>query len=581
MRAGPHRHFVIAVVACVAAGTIAFGQEPAAPAPPQFRAGVTLVPLDVRVLDKKGRPVTGLTQADFTVTENRVPQQIRHFSIEALTPAATPADAPLPRRTGQPTTTLSPQTYRVFLVYLGRGDLTGPADGVDGIVHLVKDRLLPQDRIAVMAWNRATDFSTDHQNVLAVLDRFKRQYRKVDRMLQDYFSSPAYVYGSRGIPENIQHEVDAVFEGPDHAPMRTISASQTGSAQEERDIRETYDLFNAPDSDAVSRERREQLDMSLEDFFGATAQWQSDKANLYAGIEYLRHFEGEKHLVWLTETGLQLPRWEYERDLGRSAADARVALDIIRTGGTVNVMLYSAENRQARPFNGRAMARSLDNAATARTLAGMTGGRSDANRFASASVSADYIDQASRYQYLLGYYPTNPRLDGRFRAIDVTVNRPDVTVLVRRGYYARNDILFDRREFLTFTRLSAAAEDAREIPDLRIAASASASETGAVAVQMSVDPSRLTFQASGGRNTATLDVSVFCLDARQRAVGDLHRTLQLTYSDDRLAEVRKSGIPVTLSVPVRAPAQDLKLVVYDYADDLTGSRNVKIGSATR
>ena len=42
-----------------------------------------------------------------------------------------------------------------------------------------------------------------------------------------------------------------------------------------------------------------------------------------------------------------------------------------------------------------------------------------------------------RNQYLLGYYPTNERHEGRWRALEVRTTRPGVTLSTRAGYYAR------------------------------------------------------------------------------------------------------------------------------------------------
>ena len=75
---------------------------------------------------------------------------------------------------------------------------------------------------------------------------------------------------------------------------------------------------------------------------------------------------------------------------------------------------------------------------TARTVAQMTGGRLWAGQLRSAADDMDAIDQSSRFEYVLGYYPSDSRLDGRFRRIVVRVNRPGLTVLYRRGYFARD-----------------------------------------------------------------------------------------------------------------------------------------------
>ncbi len=47
----------------------------------------------------------------------------------------------------------------------------------------------------------------------------------------------------------------------------------------------------------------------------------------------------------------------------------------------------------------------------------------------------DQIYQENQHYYMLGYQPSNPRTEGRFRKIEVRVNRPDATVRTRSGYY--------------------------------------------------------------------------------------------------------------------------------------------------
>jgi hypothetical protein len=88
------RRLVLAFV--VAAGSVVTGARQPAQTPstqaPQFRGSVDIVRLDVTVLDKDRRPIRGLSQGDFTVVENGVPQPISAFS-----PVDVPDAAPDPR----------------------------------------------------------------------------------------------------------------------------------------------------------------------------------------------------------------------------------------------------------------------------------------------------------------------------------------------------------------------------------------------------------------------------------------------------------------------------------------------------
>ena len=65
-------------------------QQPSSSAVPTLRAGTQLVIVDVVVTDKSQKPVHGLKVSDFSLTEENVPQSIKHFEEHA---ALTPADA--------------------------------------------------------------------------------------------------------------------------------------------------------------------------------------------------------------------------------------------------------------------------------------------------------------------------------------------------------------------------------------------------------------------------------------------------------------------------------------------------------
>jgi hypothetical protein len=78
------------------------------PEVPAFRSRVTLVPLDVRVVDAQGNPVTDLTEKDFTVVEDGARQRIAHFLPHGLTPQPASAATPPPALRQKPAHTIPP-----------------------------------------------------------------------------------------------------------------------------------------------------------------------------------------------------------------------------------------------------------------------------------------------------------------------------------------------------------------------------------------------------------------------------------------------------------------------------------------
>lgn len=123
-----------------------------------------------------------------------------------------------------------------------------------------------------------------------------------------------------------------------------------------------------------------------------------------------------------------------------------VATDMFRMLQRANVEINAFDAGGLRTFAPIAADRSVREAATRisldragqdnlRSLADNTGGRAIVDTNAPDAAVAEIFRRNSAY-YLLGFQSSDPKPDGRFRKIEVRVNRPDVEVRTRSGYYA-------------------------------------------------------------------------------------------------------------------------------------------------
>ncbi len=551
-------------------------QSQTPPQQPVFTARIALVPIDVRVLDRNHRPVTDLGPGDFAIFEDGRAQQIQHFSKQTFEPADAPASGP--RRSAPEPIGFTPQSQRIFLIMLGRGRLQEPSKGVDALIRFVRQRLLPQDLVAVMAWNRATAFTTDHEQVALVLERFRSRHAGIEHALAMQFGGLGAVYGVGQIPRQIQIDINTVFDVPG-ASARTLaptSAADTRRAQDEAQrmaeaLKRAEELRNregAAGAGAVAG-----VDMAVAELLGGTfdeyieqnARAMQDLQNLYTGIDYLRRIEGEKHLIYVTEHGAFFPRMETETGLGAFASDARVAIDTIQTGGLPPPNLSKAPTNLTPYFAVRML----------RHVSDLTGGQSSIYDY--AETATQRLNQATRFQYLLGYYPTNPNWTGQFRKIEVRVTRPNVTVLHRRGYYGRQGPLaMDQREILTNSRLAAALGFNQEIRDIRLQADVRIERVGRTrdaVVEVRIDPSRLAFGRGTNRRSASLDLTVLCFSDAGELIGQAWERFPVTLAEDeyQVMMAKNQVISRTVRIPVDGTVKTVKVVVYDHAADLIGS----------
>jgi VWFA-related protein len=560
----------IACATFLAAVSLAAQQQQPSPVPGTFRSTIALVPVDIRVLDRDGKPVTDLTQADFTIVEDGVRQEIRHFSKHALVPEETTAITEV--RDAGPVAGLAPQRKRTFLIVLGRGRLEGPSKGINATIRFVRERLLPQDVAAVLAYNRATDFSTDRAQLVAMLERFRDGHHEVEaRLAHGSGSGLAGLFGGNTIPDQVQARIDGIFAGPGGLGFRTVPPGRvTDRGRIAQDYRRGVDIRLNTDV-AASGERLPEFDTSLDEYLLNHSQTMTDLENIYTGIEYLRYLEGEKHLVFITERGLFLPRLEDDTSIAAMANDARVVLDTIQTGGLSGGEPATASRAAGLP--GPTFTESFA-MSTLRTMSDLTGGH--ASIYAYADKAIERIDESTRFQYLLGYSPTNSNWDGRYRRIQVKVNRPDVSLASRSGYYGRQQLVpYNREEFLTFSRVQAAALYPDQVRDIKVKVKPTLQRgsdgDGDVIVDLTIDISRLALETEDGGRTGELTVAIYCNDMDGKATGDAWKKIRVTVPDDKYKQTLRDGIEYTIRLPAKNSSRHLKVVVYDYRADIVGT----------
>ena len=561
--------------------------------PPLIRSQITAVPVDVRVLDRDGKPVTGLTAADFTVLEDGVPQVIRHFSERTFTPepipAGTPAMQPQLRAAGNDTAAAS--NRRVFLIILGRGRHQVVSKYVESLSEFIGKQLMPQDLVAVMAWNRATDFTNDHALIARILTRYRAEHEKVESQLRHHFSGLAAIYGSPEIPPRIQKAIDDVYA--DAAALRPRSVSTTSSDVDARvgrmrssaeDIQRNEITKAFPDATFMPDTRAEILadlaGMPFDEYVSRSAESMQDLMSLYRAIDYLKYLEGEKHIVFLTEGGIDMPLLPGNRDLANAAADARIALNIVQTGGMVGAaparivlgpngsqIVMAPLPSPGTVFNQGFSTRDL------RMVADVTGGSLSAYKRGPEAFSR--LKDSLGSQYLIAYAPARPATDGRFRDITIRVNRPGVRVQYRRGYLASARVVpLDRRDFITFTRIRAAARFGRPIDHILVSLAQPAdavADPKVLDVEVKIDVSKLALPLQDGVRKGALDVALYVGDANEKPIGEALNRVDLSFTEAAFQRSLETGAWFVVRVPVRGTPRHVKAVVYDYGSDLVGS----------
>jgi VWFA-related protein len=505
------------------------------PAQPQYRMHVTseLVLVNVVVRDKKGNLIRDLKREDFTVTEDTKRQTISSFDFENVDALATAGAAEqtvtgaadssnLLKNASQPA--MNARDRRLMLLFF---DFSGmdPEQverGVDSAKRFVQTKMLPADMIALVSLSTNMrvdlDFTNDRAKVLAGLS--------------GYASSEGQGF-------------DTGTEG-----------SAEGTA-------ESGGSFTPDDTDYNTFTADRKL-LALQSIMQALGKISQKKSIIY-----------------------------FSNGITQSGTDNQSALRAATAAAVKNnVSIYPLDVRglQAFPpggearnaslhgqsaYNGNAVFNDLNsNAAsqeTLSTLADDTGGKAffDANDF--GGVFSQVQKDTSAY-YVLGFTSTNALKDGHFRHLKVTVNRPDVKLEYRSGYYAGRDFQHlnraDREQQIT-DELDA------ELPQTDVAVYAGAAYFRQddshyyLGVSLVIPGSQIPFVQAKDRDNATIDIIGTVQANGKLPVGHMRDTVKLAV--DNAQQVRRKNVQYNTAFILAPGGYHLKFVVRENQTGRMGS----------
>jgi hypothetical protein len=413
-----------------------------------------------------------------------------------------------------------------------------------------------------------------------VLERFKDAHEEIEALMAHHFSGLQAVYGSPRIPEFIQTRIDAVFEGATGSPARALAQVSSGEARRIATAqREMVDLLQGTAGlDVFGAAAATDLDLTLDEFMAGAAETNQDLGNVYAGIEYLRHIQGEKHLVYFSPFGPRLKHQESAEAIASVASDARVVIDAVLTGG-IRPAVMRGGTLAGGPsgLNLPGLSGHFGGMQDTRALARLTGGTWSG--FDWARNAMDRIAETTRFTYLLGYYPTNADWNGRQRKISVRVKRRGATVHYRHTYFANHELPpLDRREFVTYRRITSAGNYDEAIPDIgiEVKASVQAGADPAVDVYIRIAADRLSLVEVAGLHVGQLKIAIYVGDADEQVIGESLQDMKLSLLPETYQRALSEGLQHTLRIPVTGDPVHVKVIVYDFAADLLGSAMVRL-----
>lgn len=521
----PARKLLLALPFCAIGAVLAAQQAPPGQPGVTFRVEVNFVELDAVVTDGQGNFVRGLTKDDFELFEEGKPQSIAAFTLVDL-PARRP-DPPLSRATPiQPDVSTNLQEFDGRVIVLLLDDLQTEARRSAPVraaaSQFVRRFVNENDLVAVIhsgsGAKAGQEFTNNQARLLAAIAKFQGQKLPSATLvkLEDYYSGD-----------------------PTRKP--------------------------GPARDTMEAERSHKARSSL--------------SVLESVSEYLANIRGRrKAVVWFGE-GI-----DYDIDQvfdNKSATvvreDMRMAIDTATRAG---VSFYGVDargvgsgidqiidikglpNDPTVDFGPRVLLEEVRRSQDfLRTISAETGGFAIINQSDLNAGFAKIIEDNSSY-YLLGYYPTNDKRDGKYRRVQVRVKRPGLNVRWRDGYTAPKGKASTTPDIAAKTNASPEVRAALESPvpvsglPMRVFAAPflGPSKTSSIAVVVEIDPKGLSFVERDGVHSEELELVILPVDASGKPLEGVRNVVPMRLQNQSVDLVRTNGFAMTQRLDL-APGQ--------------------------
>jgi len=563
---------------------------------PVYKTNARDVILDVVVTKSTGDPVLGLTKQDFEVKEDGKPQAIDF--LEEHTATTPPREAP------QPMAKMPPNTYtNAPLVPVG-----------DSVNVLLLDTLNTAQQDQAYVHKEITDFLKKMQpgTPVAIFALGSKL-----RFVQGFTTDTSVLLASLNDKRN------------GAAPVKQAGSRDRGNqADDAADVAR----FTMMQSQGVVALEAAQADMSAFDF-GARASLTFEALDHLA--RYLAGVPGRKNLIWFSSsfpvvifpTVAQRKSIENTPSMRgylnqvKKTADmltvSKVAVYPVSAEGVMTEHIGEADSAGPAAPEGAGHYGSLGDgpmtdgtmspfvagaADRANTIAAMeqlaasTGGKAYFNTNDLNGALKRAINDGANY-YTLSYSPTNTKMDGRYRNIDVRLPRGDYTLAYRRGYNADTASALEPEPgtdplatVMKFGLPSATGlvYGVRVVP--------AAPQPGPEAARAGQNPklkspftrynvdffirwTDLAFQLSPqGERSGKIEVALKAFDRDGNAVNWDGVTQAMNLQPDAFNAMQKSGIPVHMEIDL--PNEDVYLVtgVFDWGTGKTGSLEIQLRS---